>query len=101
MRHELALRASDVVGVGRLAFDAIIGLTDVVVDATARSPAIRDGAMWDRTGSTYPTGNPRNRNRSKSRSEIRATKRTRTANVGATVSPDSEEGGRRVQISSA
>ena len=30
MRHELALRASDVVGVGRLAFDAVIGLTDVV-----------------------------------------------------------------------
>ncbi|MGZ6071908.1 MAG: lipase family alpha/beta hydrolase [Myxococcaceae bacterium] len=30
MRHELALRASAVVGVGRLAFDAVIGLTDVV-----------------------------------------------------------------------
>ena len=30
MRHELALRASDVVGAGRLAFDAVIGLTDVV-----------------------------------------------------------------------
>ncbi len=30
MRHELALLASDVVGVARLAFDAVIGLTDVV-----------------------------------------------------------------------
>ena len=30
MRPELALRASDVVGAGRLAFDAVLGLTDVV-----------------------------------------------------------------------